>query len=55
MHIQSTNIWQGSQEYSLNGEKTVSSRNGAWKIEYSGVKTPILHHSQKWAQNGLKT
>ena len=42
----------------LNGEKIVSSINGAGKIGYSHVKeynlTPNLHHSQKLTQNGLK-
>ena len=42
-----------------NGEKIVSSINGAGKIGYSHVKeynlTPNLHYSQKLTQNGLKT
>lgn len=60
-HIWSTNIWQGCQEYPV-GERNVSPRKkkknmlrklGNHMQEWDWI--PILHYSQKWTWNGVKT
>ena len=51
-HIWSKNIWQGSQEYSM--EKTVFSIKGAGKIGYSQVKRITLDPSLTAHKNYLK-
>ena len=57
MHIWSTNIWRGDQEYSwiLSGEMVALLINGVGETGYPQAKelnwTPIIHHLQRLTWN----
>ena len=57
MQIQSNNIWQGSQQYSMG--KIVSLINGTGKMDIHMQKKKgelqTLHYSEQLTWNGLKT
>ena len=55
--ICSTNIWHGSQEYAMGEGQPLQQTVWGKLDKHMQKKTsdPILHHSQKLAQDGLKT
>ena len=57
MCIWLSNLWQVSQDYSVGKAKSLQKIAG--KIGQPHAKewnwTTLLHHTQKWIQNGLKT